>query len=324
MHKIPEHATEKEPAGNTTANAKEVLLMTQEPEQRTEHQSEEHSEEAPASATESQPVQADTDAPATEMATRRLESEDTAQPAAVVQPEDTAQPAASTAPKDPDQGPRTAPDPRDVVAVTQDKIYHFYEPQLVDAGVGRDQIKGQSMPELERSLERIDEYLAHPLSLGVLKIKASTFGTSAVSTDPQFELGPQPLLLERKRAILKRMRAEREEQGGDTASLQTQIDAVEQQREQASQQQYVELGQLAAALTAARSQFWRSMIERESISTLVIAVLLLLFGLVMVIAMLFSVPISPIISSAFLLLLGYFVGQAVALSLRFGKTAKGE
>jgi hypothetical protein len=313
MQEIPDFATETEPSGTITANTKEVLLMTQEPEQRVDHQSEDHGGAVPAPAAEEQPVQADTDAPATELSTRRLESEDTAPPAA---------PAAAATPRDPDEGPRTAPDPKDVVAVTQDKVYHFYEPQLVDAGIGRDQIKGQSMPELERSLERIDSYLAHPVSLGVLKIKASAFGTAVVSTDPQFELGPQPLLLERKRAILKRMRAEHEQQGGDTASLQTQIDAVEQQREQASQQQYVELGQLAAALTTARGQFWRSMLERESIPTLVIAVLLLVFGLVMAIAMLFGVLISPIISSVFLLLLGYFVGQSVALSLRFGKAAQ--
>jgi uncharacterized membrane protein len=61
-----------------------------------------------------------------------------------------------------------------------------------------------------------------------------------------------------------------------------------------------------------RSAIRRSWIERESIASIVGAFLLLTLGLTLVVAMFTGTAPTEVVTSGFLLILGYFFGQATS------------
>jgi len=86
----------------------------------------------------------------------------------------------------------------------------FFETQLESIGLSRAQIEVQSITELEDSLVRIDDALRSPESFGVLRFSmtASTpvFAIKS-NSEAHIEVGIVPLLLERKKAIVDRLRS---------------------------------------------------------------------------------------------------------------------
>jgi hypothetical protein len=98
---------------------------------------------------------------------------------------------------------------------------HFFEVQLEGIGLGRSQLEKQSIPELEDSLVRVDDALRTPDSFGVLRLKVTAeVGVIVTTTNSaaHFEVGVVPLLLERKRAIVDRLRKLRSERPITTLS----------------------------------------------------------------------------------------------------------
>ena len=67
---------------------------------------------------------------------------------------------------------------------------------------------------------------------------------------------------------------------------------------------------LQIELRERRSAIYRSFLERESVASVVGAFLLLALGVTLIIGMFTHVAASEIITSSFLLILGYFFGQA--------------
>jgi len=91
------------------------------------------------------------------------------------------------------------------------KSQNQFESQLIRLELGKEQIQNQTLPELEQSLERVNDALQHPNSFGVseLKIGTSVFG---LGFESNYEMGVVPLLLERKKFILDRIRELKGEQ----------------------------------------------------------------------------------------------------------------
>jgi hypothetical protein len=83
-----------------------------------------------------------------------------------------------------------------------------FEERLRSLGLDADHIAGQSLVELEDSLEQIDAAIAHPEAFGILNLKV-TAGTGvllAAATESHVSYGILPLLLARRRLIVTRIR----------------------------------------------------------------------------------------------------------------------
>jgi hypothetical protein len=108
----------------------------------------------------------------------------------------------------------------------------FFEAQLEAIGLGRDQIEQQSIADLEDSLVRVDDALRAPESFGVIRLRLenAVTGFVIVKSDSAalFERGVVPLLLERKRAIVDRLRRLRAER--TITNLSELIDSIADQR----------------------------------------------------------------------------------------------
>lgn len=89
-------------------------------------------------------------------------------------------------------------------AARQAIVRRFYEPQLAALELTEAQLAVQSPAELARSLQRLEEALAHPEGFGVLRLKLTTQGYVVALTNSayHYETTITPLLLERQQWIL--------------------------------------------------------------------------------------------------------------------------
>ncbi|GHO55290.1 hypothetical protein [Ktedonobacter robiniae] len=89
-------------------------------------------------------------------------------------------------------------------------------------------------------------------------------------------------------------------------------EAIKQQEsKQAEEEWRLTLRQRTAEVRELEWKLWRSFIERESVSTIIGALLLLIIVAALIIAMFNHVTSPEIINNAFLVILGYFFGQTV-------------
>jgi hypothetical protein len=91
----------------------------------------------------------------------------------------------------------------------REQAHRFFEVQLERLRLGETQIANQGITELEDSLARVDDALRTPESFGVLRISVSGNATVFIvksDTGAHIEVGAVPLLLERKKAIVDRLR----------------------------------------------------------------------------------------------------------------------
>src|SRR5581483_6297370 len=84
----------------------------------------------------------------------------------------------------------------------------IFEAQLVELGLSRDVLATQSVPELEESLDVVNDALRSPESFGIIRLKLGATNTiiGAGRTEAHLEVGILPLLLDRKTFIMNRLR----------------------------------------------------------------------------------------------------------------------
>lgn len=221
------------------------------------------------------------------------------------------------------------------------KAKEFYEPQLRLLGLSLSQIEGQSLVELEQSLERVNDCIRNPDSFGIFKIESKvTISLVGATTNGSFQVGVLPTLLEIKKVIIERIKflkgeekvenlrdliknidndslrskleSEIDELESDSKRLQIETNEVNEAQIQAQIKAQSELSRLRMELFERRSKVWLSFLERESVATIVGAFLLTIITFTHIVAIFTKVPTSDILNNSFLVILGYFFGQSVA------------
>jgi len=219
----------------------------------------------------------------------------------------------------------------------------FFEPRLQDIGLSVGQIEASDLKGLHDALERVDDAIRRPEQFGVLSLKMTAdigLVVAAARQEAHVEIGILPLLLERKQIILDRLReltnakgvsnlrdlivdisdptlrtrleVELTELESESQRLRAEKAEVRVAQEQASQVSVTELEEKRFELERLerRSAVWQSFLERESVATIIGAVLLLALVTALVVAMFTKTVVPDLLSNAFLIILGYFFGQA--------------
>jgi hypothetical protein len=88
--------------------------------------------------------------------------------------------------------------------------------------------------------------------------------------------------------------------------------AEEQSRQQAAFEIEAKRFDIEIKRFKERSRVYRSFLERESVATIIGALLLLILGATHIIAMFTGTATSDILNNSFLIILGYFFGQTVS------------
>ena len=228
----------------------------------------------------------------------------------------------------------------DLDADTKNITEAVFEPRLRELSLGVDQIAQQTLQELQDSLDRINDALRNPQAFGEAKILLTADSGAVVarsSSDHHLTIGILPLLLERKRLVLSRIRElggrnaeaalERLASGGN-GSGNTQQEAaqalkqlrvareatqevVELDRDLVRQREMLALSERRAVLSERRARVWQSFLARESMASIAGGILLLLLAGSLIVAMFVGTATSEVVSNAFLVILGYFFGQSV-------------
>jgi len=221
-----------------------------------------------------------------------------------------------------------------------DAAERYYEPQLKALGLGKEEIKHQTLQDLERSLQKVDEAIAKKESFGSVRLKASADGQIVVSsTNEGIETNIGPTLLARKALIVERIRQLRTIEGVGTlrnlveanvaepakTKLIEKIETVEREasewREKAREiddAQKKEKMKIDAELLRMdaegklferRAAVWQTLLGRESVASVVGSILLVVIATALLVAMFIGTQTTEIVGNAFLVLLGYFFGQ---------------
>lgn len=223
---------------------------------------------------------------------------------------------------------------------------HF-DSQLIPLGLSREQIEAQSLEELEQSLMQVNDAIDHPEAFGSLKLKVTAdlgLVISQASAESFTEVGILPILLERKRLILERIAllksqsrigsleaiAKTVSETETRESIQAEIDKLrlefaasakqtretEEQAMQARLQYQMEFelhkAKVEAERAKTRTQAYQAYLTRDTIATLIGAILLVVLTVAQLLAMFFHVESTEIVNNSFLVILGYFFGQTVA------------
>lgn len=220
---------------------------------------------------------------------------------------------------------------------------NVFDPQLAALGLGANQIEAQGLEELESSLERVNDAIKHPESFTTFQAKVDArVGLVLVTSGSEghVTVGVLPLLLQRKKLILERIKTLRPQEqlvsirqdvadnlvDGDlkeqvlhlidsrlagelklTQRLKRESETVDRQAAARAAQM-----RLDVELKAQRSEIYKSLLERETVAGVVGPVLLFLFAVALIAAMFLRTPISSAVSDGFLLVLGYFFGQTTS------------
>jgi hypothetical protein len=221
----------------------------------------------------------------------------------------------------------------------------FFEPQLNALGLGINQIRGQTLDELHQSLESVNDAIRDPSSFGVLRVKITPDAGVVIANSAEeshVQVSALPILLERKRRIVALIAEEGGVQkienirdlvsqvsdNGVRETILTQVEELEAnarkydeevadvqaQQEQAEEELRVQRNATLLQIEAfeRKSQVWRSFLERESIASILGAVLLVALALTLVVAMFSGTNPSEVVTNSFLIILGYFFGQTVS------------
>jgi hypothetical protein len=226
----------------------------------------------------------------------------------------------------------------DVEGQGEELIREYFDRKLRPLGLAEDQIEAQSPDELHKSLAEVDNAISRPELFGKLKLQISPSGELIAVTkrkDAHIEIGILPLLLERKSLILSRTRtligkqkvSKLKELLGSIAdpqlraNLESEVSSFEDQSANLTEQENKVSRAQAEQALAKRSvkllerklRAWTDFFNKESVAIYVGAFLVVILTFVQVAAM-FANYHSETINSAFLLLLGYFFSQGVALA----------
>lgn len=211
------------------------------------------------------------------------------------------------------------------------KAKEHFEPQLEALGLGAEQIERQSLDELRGSLENVNDAIKNPDQFASINLSVSAkvglVLVSDVSSTRHFKVGILPLLLERKKRIIERIQEfegpnELEELLSEINDdkmrdkLKASIELREEKYSASSESMKrsheieLEMADLQMSMLERRMNIWHKFIQRESMASIIGACLLALFSVVEIISVLFQLPTSELMRNAFLVILGYFFGQA--------------
>ncbi len=220
-------------------------------------------------------------------------------------------------------------------------VRDFFDPQLRPLGLTARQIEEQDLAQLESSLDKINGAITNPESFGQLRLKFTAEAGPVIAmsgSDAHMTRGILPLLLERKAQILDRIRALRPEEQlsslrADVADKVNDPEARDQllnliderfeeeraaredlDREQAKvESQRIDAWEreqrIQIEIRERRWAIYHSFVERESMASIVGAILLLALAVVLAVGMFTHTAPPDVIANAFLLVLGYFFGQ---------------
>ena len=193
-----------------------------------------------------------------------------------------------------------------------------FEPQLKAIGLSKEQIEKQNHDELKESLERINEAIKKPESFGTIGIAVEAEGnfyiSKAKSSANIHKVGILPILLQRKKLILSRLSSfkgkskasklldlikgiEQEDikdnlekevkELNEVNDIQLQLNEVEQaqKKEEIKTFEDITRRRQEAEIFEQRSKIFLKFLEKESATTIIGAVLLLLITLTQIIAM---------------------------------------
>jgi hypothetical protein len=225
---------------------------------------------------------------------------------------------------------------RDVLVNFEEQLWN---PQLETLGLGRNQIEEQNLEELEKSLVQVDQLLATDDRLGRVHFRMGPDLIPLVTTPSEGQLSTNGslTLLRRKRLILDRIKSlagdERVESiralvekvtdeeakqrllaeldKHETAARDLEVQEQQVQRVEAKTEEELglEIAKGRFDLFERRSRILRGFLERESVATIIGALLLLVLVTVMIVAMFVNRETSDVITNSFLIILGYFFGQ---------------
>jgi len=222
----------------------------------------------------------------------------------------------------------------------------FFEAQLKAIGLADEQLSKQGLSELRDSLETINDAIRNPDSFGSLNLRFDAragFIISSIGGESHIQIGVLPLLLQKKRYVRERLRATEasEEVIALREDLQTESDAivrrslsekitwlekeVEKWTTKSEQIAKIDLAQsleveakrasIAADLFERRSRVWQQFLARESIATIMGALLVLSITICLLLTGFFNYTLPEIIKNAYLVILGYFFGQGAKPAL---------
>lgn len=215
--------------------------------------------------------------------------------------------------------------------------------RLMDLGLSQDQIAQQTIKELNQSLHRIDYYIARPETF--LKQK---FGHH-VDSEADFKLNLLPILLERRMFVLEsydkllgqrknyhlRSLTKRISDSNVKSSIEK-IFSDLQIKNSILKKEYRKIEKLRLNINSEQQKYSsrsEELTERENktskyfyagefVTTLIMGILLILTALSIAIAPFVKVSVPDILSSTFLIILGFFFGQAIGKLASFRETKK--
>jgi hypothetical protein len=214
---------------------------------------------------------------------------------------------------------------------------HF-EDALGSIGLSNEQIEEASLEGLDEALNKVNHEIKYPESGGLMP----------ANPEAQMCIGV-PMLLERKSMILRRICELRPQKQlgdleevifrtvGDPEARQALLASIEStKKEQKAQGQFLRLQAehtfqerlrtmaFAQGLSERKSAMHRKWLERESVASIIGALLLLSLGIALIIAMFTHTIASQIVTSSFLLILGYFFGQSGTIERQAGSVKRGK
>ncbi|MEV0803925.1 hypothetical protein AB0I34_39970 [Kribbella sp. NPDC050281] len=237
------------------------------------------------------------------------------------------------------------PDPRPATTwnMTMRISTDMIESLLQSQGLSSEQISTQSVEQLQESLQKVNQLI--DASRSSERSAGLTFWVIQGHQKDPSSLAISQKLLDQKSLILTRLQqlqpAEkiREIREAITARvpdstaraslLKVVDDAVSDQKKEQErlthEKQEVESEErrqkLQMEMMERRTAIYHTFLERESIASIVGAVLLLLLAGSLIVAMFVGTAVTEVVSNSFLLVLGYFFGQGVARIGRGKSTA---
>ena len=238
-----------------------------------------------------------------------------------------------------------------------------YIPVLRNLRLTGEAIAAQNLEELEASLDRVNDAIAHSTEFGTFSFELTMrsgkiFLVASAGAQAVVTVSILPLLLDAKTLIVDRIReirpreqlnslrnevvqvvenpAERErinqlfeerQQANAERQRQAAHEAVQNAMREArlSQELREKQERLNLEIMARRSEIRRSYLSRDTVAGAIGPILLLLLGISLIIAMFVHTTVSGTVSDSFLLILGYFFGNAATQkSARSGKRKRAE
>ena len=217
--------------------------------------------------------------------------------------------------------------------------------RLMDLGLGKDQISQQNIKELNKSINQIDGYIAHPESFLKEKFR------DTVDSETDFKLKILPILLERRMFVLEsynelvsKMKIDdlrRLIKGISDMSVKSSIEKILndlQIKDSALMKQYQKVEKLRLNIYSEQQKFssiFKELAEKrnktskyfqssEFITTFIMGILLILIIFLVAIAPFVKIKVPDILNSTFFIILGFFFGQGFGRLASFRETKKNE